>query len=46
LALTDTDILGLLGLQAEMYEDMKINFKDYALITGSWLEEMLWPTEE
>ncbi|MHC4631882.1 MAG: LamG-like jellyroll fold domain-containing protein, partial [Planctomycetota bacterium] len=22
-----------------------INLKDYSLITGSWLEEMLWPTE-
>ncbi|MCJ7692888.1 MAG: 2Fe-2S iron-sulfur cluster-binding protein [Sedimentisphaerales bacterium] len=27
-----------------LYEDMTINFKDYSLIAGSWLEEILWPS--
>ncbi|MDH4241268.1 MAG: LamG domain-containing protein, partial [Phycisphaerae bacterium] len=43
-ALTDTDILGLSGLRTDLYEDKKINFKDYALIADKYLEEILWPT--
>jgi hypothetical protein len=30
--------------QGEAQGSQFINFKDYAVITGSWLEEILWPT--
>ena len=48
-ALTHNDVLGLFGslsgLGTDLFEDedMKINFKDYALIADQYLEEMLWP---
>jgi hypothetical protein len=29
----------------ELYEDGKIDLKDYARLAGEWLSEMLWPTE-
>ena len=34
------------SLPADLYDDSLINFKDYSLLTGSWLEEKeeeLWP---
>jgi len=30
-------------LTTDLYDDFLINFKDYSLLTGSWLEEILWP---
>jgi hypothetical protein len=46
-ALTYTDVLGLFGslsgLGTDLYEDMKINFNDYSLISSKFLDEMLWP---
>jgi hypothetical protein len=42
-ALTETDILGLSGLRADLFEDGAINFMDYALIADQYLEEVLWP---
>jgi hypothetical protein len=46
-ALTYSEVLGLLGslsgLGTDLYEDMKIDFKDYALIADKYLEETLWP---
>ena len=30
-------------LAADLYEDDVINFRDYSIIAGSWLEEVLWP---
>jgi hypothetical protein len=46
-ALTDSDVLGLLGslsgLGTDLYEDLKINFKDYSLVASKFLDELLWP---
>jgi hypothetical protein len=44
-ALTDTDILDLLllGLQTNLYEDMNIDFKDFAELAVWWLDEQLYP---
>ncbi|GAH77513.1 unnamed protein product, partial [marine sediment metagenome] len=42
-ALTDTDILGLLGVQNDLYEDMKIDFKDFAVLADMWLDDQLVP---
>ncbi|MHC4546533.1 MAG: LamG domain-containing protein, partial [Planctomycetota bacterium] len=41
--LTEADILGLLGLGADLYEDLEINFKDYAILADHYLEEILSP---
>ena len=27
----------------DLHEDGKINFKDFALFAGNWLEEQFWP---
>ncbi|MHC4500945.1 MAG: hypothetical protein ACYS21_17740 [Planctomycetota bacterium] len=30
----------------DLYQDGKVNFKDYAILAESWLEDTLWPPEE
>jgi len=40
--LTDVEILGL-ALQTDLYEDKKIDFKDFAELAIWWLDEVLWP---
>jgi len=42
-ALTDTDILGLLALQTDLYEDMNIDFKDFAVLGDRFLDEDMFP---
>ena len=29
--------------QVDLYEDKKIDFKDYAVLADQWLDEQLWP---
>jgi hypothetical protein len=29
----------------DLYEDGDVNFRDYAVLAGDWLEEKLWPVE-
>jgi hypothetical protein len=31
------------GLAADLHQDNVINFKDFAVLADSWLEEILWP---
>jgi len=35
--------LGLSAHRANLYEDMKIDFKDFAELAVWWLDEVLWP---
>jgi len=42
-ALTGTDVLGLLDLPSDLNEDLKVDFKDYAALATVWLDEVLWP---
>ncbi len=42
-ALTDADILGLLGLRTDLYEDTKIDFKDFAVLGDRFLDEEMFP---
>jgi len=35
--------LGLSAHRANLYEDMKIDFKDFAELAAWWLDEVLWP---
>jgi hypothetical protein len=30
-------------LRTDLYEDMKIDLKDFAELAGWWLDEQLWP---
>jgi len=32
--------------EVDVYEDGKVDFRDYAILADSWLEEQLWPPEE
>jgi len=41
--LTDVEILGLASLRTDLYEDQKINFKDFAVLADMWLDEQLYP---
>jgi len=41
--LTGAEILGLVGMPTDLYEDQKIDFKDFAILADSWLDEQLWP---
>jgi len=41
--LTDVEILGLLDLRTDLHEDMKIDFKDFAVLADMWLDEQLYP---
>jgi hypothetical protein len=36
-------ILPLAGRRVDLYEDKKIDFKDFAVLADMWLEELLWP---
>jgi len=36
-------ILPLAGRRVDLYEDKKIDFKDYAVLADTWLDEQLWP---
>jgi len=36
-------ILPLAGQRVDLYEDNKIDFKDYAVLADQWLDEQLWP---
>lgn len=43
-----TDNLGLdpvtlSPLAADLNEDKKVDFKDYAILADAWLDEQLWP---
>ncbi len=43
-ALSESEILGLVGLalqKTDLYEDLKIDFKDYAILADKWLDEQL-----
>ena len=31
------------GSPVDLNDDMKIDFKDYALLANQWLDEQLWP---
>jgi len=42
-ALTDAEIVGFCGLRADLYEDKKIDFKDFAELAVWWLDEQLVP---
>ncbi len=48
-ALTDAQIASVAGLTstfsipADLRQDNAINFKDFAVLVDSWLEEILWP---
>ncbi len=48
-ALTDAQIASVAGLTstfsipADLRQDNMINFKDFAVLTDSWLEQLLWP---
>jgi hypothetical protein len=43
-ALSSSEIFSLAGgSPLDLNGDMKINFKDYALLVDQWLEEQLWP---
>jgi len=42
-ALTDDEVLSLFGLRADLYQDNKINFEDFAVLGGVWMDEDLWP---
>jgi len=42
-ALTDADILGLLGFRTDLNEDMKIDFKDFAVLGDRFLDEEMFP---
>jgi len=42
-ALTETEIVGLCGLRVDLYEDKKIDFKDFAELAVWWLDEVLSP---
>ena len=42
-ALSQSEILYLAGLKADLYEDDKVDFKDYAVLADGWLDEQLWP---
>jgi len=33
----------LLSIPADLHQDGKIDFKDFAVLADSWLEELLWP---
>ena len=41
--LTKGERLYLAGLRADLHEDQKIDFKDYAILADQWLDEQLWP---
>jgi hypothetical protein len=43
LASNGTGNLPLRYFTADLYDDEKINFNDYALFIGSWLDEYPWP---
>ena len=30
-------------LEADLYEDNKVDFKDFAILASMWFEEQLWP---
>jgi hypothetical protein len=32
-----------LSIPADLHQDSKINFKDFAVLADSWLDELLWP---
>jgi hypothetical protein len=32
-----------LSIPADLHQDGKIDFKDFAVLADSWLEELLWP---
>ncbi len=40
--LSESEILGL-ALQTDLYEDLKIDFKDFAILADKWLDEQLFP---
>ncbi|MHC4740664.1 MAG: LamG domain-containing protein [Planctomycetota bacterium] len=42
-ALTEADIVSLSGLQTDLNDDMKINFKDFAEFGDKYLEEEMFP---
>ena len=42
-ALLDVEILGLARMRADLYEDLKIDFKDFAELAVWWLDEHLFP---
>jgi hypothetical protein len=42
-ALSQQEVLYLAGSPADLNGDTKVDFKDYALLADSWLEELLWP---
>jgi hypothetical protein len=43
-ALSSSEIFSLAGgSPLDLNGDMKINFKDYAMLVDQWLEEQLWP---
>ena len=41
--LSSAEVLYLGGLEADLYEDTKIDFKDFAKLAVWWLDEQLWP---
>ncbi|GAI75583.1 unnamed protein product, partial [marine sediment metagenome] len=43
--LTDAEILGLIGMRTDLYEDQKIDFKDFAELAAYWLDEQYFPPE-
>ncbi len=46
-ALSQAEIAFLAGSdwRLDLYEDQKVNFKDFAVLADGWLEEQLWPLE-
>jgi hypothetical protein len=48
-ALSDAQIAWLAGytsvlsIPADLHQDNAINFKDFAVLADSWLEQVLWP---
>jgi hypothetical protein len=41
--LSRAQVLYFVGLKADLHEDDKIDFKDYAVLADSWLDEQFWP---
>jgi hypothetical protein len=41
--LTETVLLYLGGLKADLNKDRIVDFKDFAVLADSWLDEQLWP---
>jgi hypothetical protein len=42
-ALTEADVLSLVGLQTDLNDDKKINFKDFAVLGDKYLDEEMFP---